>query len=228
MGLTASWQESGRVVTGRALIRLVACGARGDRRSWALVHRATNGACLMAHIDLGLDETQFPGITGPMRYRPETAKPLNELAEVLLRAPNSLTAGERELIAAYVSGLNECTFCCSSHSAFAAAQLDAGMPLVDQVRADPETATVSAKMRALLRIAAAVQQDGRKVTIEMADAARAAGATDMEIHDTVLIAAAFCMYNRYVDGLGTLASSNPDRYAESARRIVDHGYLADA
>src|SRR5690349_16896041 len=169
----------------------------------------------MAHIDLGLDETQFPGIGGLMRYRPQTAKPLNELAEVLLRAPNSLTAGERELIAAYVSGLNECTFCCSSHSAFAAVQLDSGMDLVDAVRADLDTAPVSEKLRALLRIAGAVQADGRKVTPAMIDAARAEGATDLEIHDTVLIAAAFCMYNRYVDGLGTLAPGNPERYLAS-------------
>jgi uncharacterized peroxidase-related enzyme len=181
----------------------------------------------MAHIDLGVDETQFPGINGPMRFRPETAKPLNELAEVLLRAPHSLTAGERELIAAYVSGLNECNFCCSSHSAFAAAQLDTGMHLVVQVRSDPETAPVSAKLRALLRIAAAVRDDGRKVTTDMVDAARTEGATDLEIHDTVLIAAAFCMYNRYVDGLGTLAPGNPDRYTDAARRIVEHGYLRD-
>jgi uncharacterized peroxidase-related enzyme len=180
----------------------------------------------MAHIDLGVDETQFPGITGPMRFRPETAKPLNELAEVLLRAPNSLPAGERELIAAYVSGLNECTFCCSSHSAFAAAQLDDGMDLVDQVHTDPDSAPVSAKLRALLRIAAAVRDDGRKVTPAMVDAAHAEGATDVEIHDTVLIAAAFCMFNRYVDGLGTFAPDSPDRNAESARRIVEHGYTA--
>jgi uncharacterized peroxidase-related enzyme len=179
----------------------------------------------MAHIDLGVDETRFPGINGPMEFRPETAKPLSELAEVLLRAPHSMTAGERELIAAYVSGLNECRFCCSSHSAFAAAQLDAGMTLVDQVRADLDTAPVSDKLRALLRIAGAVQQDGRKVTAAMVETAHAAGATDLEIHDTVLIAAAFCMYNRYVDGLGTLAPDNPDRYADAARRIVEHGYL---
>lgn len=181
----------------------------------------------MAHIDLGVDETRFPGINGPMEFRPETAKPLSELAEILLRAPHSMTAGERELIAAYVSGLNECRFCCSSHSAFAAAQLDAGMTLVDQVRADLESAPVSDKLRALLRIAGAVQQDGRKVTTDMVETARAAGATDLEIHDTVLIAAAFCMYNRYVDGLGTLAPDAPERYAAAAERIVERGYLAD-
>ncbi len=180
----------------------------------------------MAHIDLGVDETQFPGITGPMLYRPETAKPLNELAEVLLRAPHSLPAGERELIAAYVSGRNECDFCCASHSAFAAAQLDEGYTLVDQVRADLDSAPVSAKLRALLRIAGAVQVSGRNVTTDLIADARAEGATDLEIHDTVLIAAAFCMFNRYVDGLGTLAPAGRDAYAETARRIVEVGYGA--
>jgi uncharacterized peroxidase-related enzyme len=178
----------------------------------------------MAHIDLGVDEQQFPGITGPMHYRPETGKPLNELAEVLLRGPHTLSRGERELIAAHVSGLNECVFCCSSHSAFAAAQLPEGMALVEQVRADPETAAVSDKLRALLRIATAVRDDGRKVTDSLVADARAEGATDLEIHDTVLIAAAFCMFNRYVDGLGTLAPAEPERYAAMAQRIVSEGY----
>ncbi|WP_412543693.1 carboxymuconolactone decarboxylase family protein [Longispora sp. K20-0274] len=179
----------------------------------------------MAHIDLGLDETQHPGITGPMRFRPETAKPLNELAEALLRGPHSMTPGERELIAAYVSGLNECRFCCASHSAFAAVQLPEGMPLVDQVKADLDAAPVTEKMRALLRIAGAVQETGRKVTTAMVEAARSEGATDIEIHDTVLIAAAFCMYNRYVDGLGTFAPDDPERYLDNAQRIVERGYV---
>jgi uncharacterized peroxidase-related enzyme len=179
----------------------------------------------MAHIDLGVDETRFPGINGPMKYRPETAKPLNELAEVLLRKePHPLTPGERELIAAYVSGLNECTFCCSSHSAFAAAQLPSGMALVDQVRAGVDEAPVSPKLRALLHIAGAVQESGRKVTPDLIAAARDEGATDLEIHDTVLIAAAFCMYNRYVDGLATFAPPDPARYEEAAQHIVANGY----
>ena len=180
----------------------------------------------MAHIDLGVDEREFPGINGPMRFRPETAKPINELAEVLLRGPNSLTPGERELIAAYVSGLNECTFCTASHSAFAAAQLEGGDALVAQVRLDAGAAPISAKLQALLRIAGAVQVDGRNVTTEMVAAARAEGATDVEIHDTVLIAAVFCMCNRYVDGLGTFAPDDPDRYALAAKSIVEFGYGA--
>ncbi len=178
----------------------------------------------MAHIDLGLDEQRNPGINGLMRFRPETAQPLGELADALLRAPNSLPPGERELIAAYVSGLNECDFCAGSHSAFAAAQLAEGMSLVDQVRADLDSAPVSAKLRALLRIAAAVREDGRKVTPELVAAARTEGATDVEVHDTVLIAAAFCMFNRYVDGLGTVMPADPTAFTTSAQRIVEHGY----
>ncbi|MEV8513851.1 carboxymuconolactone decarboxylase family protein [Dactylosporangium sp. NPDC051484] len=179
----------------------------------------------MAHIDLGVDEQEFPGITGPMKYRPETAKPLNELAEVLLRGPHSLTRGERELIAAYVSGRNECTFCCSSHSAFAAAQLDGGYELVDRVvHAHDETAPITPKLRTLLAIAGAVQAGGRNVTDELVAAAREEGATDLEIHDTVLIAAAFCMFNRYVDGLATFAPQDREAYAVQAKRIVEVGY----
>jgi len=178
----------------------------------------------MAHIALGVNENDFPGISGPLIYRPETAQPLSDLAEVLLRGPSSLSRGERELIAAYVSGRNECTFCCGSHSAIAAVQLGEDVEFVEQVRGDVEQAPVSPKLRTLLRIAGAVQVSGRDVTPELINAARKAGASDLELHDTVLIAAAFCMYNRYVDGLGTVAPSDPDLYAHAAKRITETGY----
>jgi uncharacterized peroxidase-related enzyme len=168
----------------------------------------------------------LPGITSAFAFRPETARPLRELAEVLLRGPSTLTRGERELIAAYTSTLNDCQFCARSHGAFAAAQLDEGMPLVERVHADPHGAPISAKLRALLRIAAAVQRGGRAVTAEDISAARDAGATDLEIHDTVLIAAAFCMYNRYVDGLAATTPEDPALYRLAADHIVTHGYLA--
>lgn len=177
----------------------------------------------MPHIALNSDE---PGIRGLFRFRPETARPLNELVEVLLRGPSTLTPGERELIAAYVSALNDCRYCSSSHSAYAAAQLPGGMALVEQVRADAGRAPISAKLKALLRIAAAIQQSGLTVTENDVAAARAAGATDVEIHDCVLIAAAFCMFNRYVDGLATIAPEDPGLYAARAQRIVADGYLA--
>jgi len=177
----------------------------------------------MPYISLNSDE---PGIRGLFRFRPETARPLNELVEVLLRGDNTLTRGERELIAAYVSALNECRYCFSSHAAYAAAQLPGGMSLVVQVRADFAAAHLAPNLRALLGIAAAAARGGQCVSGELVAAARQDGATDVEIHDTVLIAAAFCMFNRYVDGLATIAPDDPAVYAARAERIVAHGYLA--
>ena len=136
----------------------------------------------MPHIALNSGE---PGIRGLLCFRPETGRPLSELAEVLLRGPSTLTRGERELIAAYVSALNHCQYCSSMHSACAAAQLPEGMALVEQVRADASNAPVSGKLRALLQIASAVQESGLKVSAEHIAEAREAGATDLEIHDTV-------------------------------------------
>ena len=166
-----------------------------------------------------------PGIRGLLRYRPETGRPLSELAEVLLRGPGTLPRGERELIAAYVSALNDCRYCSASHSACAAAQLPGGMALVEQVRSDAGSAPVPAKLGTLLAIAAAVTHSGLSVTAELAAQARAAGATDLEIHDAVLIAAVFCMFNRYVDGLATTAPDDPALYAAGAQRLIKHGYL---
>jgi uncharacterized peroxidase-related enzyme len=181
------------------------------------------GTKQMAHINL---QNDLPGVIGLFRYRPETAGPLSALAEALLRDPNTLSRGERELIAAYVSNLNKCKFCASSHAAFAAAQLPEGMAMVSSVCSDPERAAVSPKMRALLQVAGKVQQSGSAVTAADIGAARDAGASDVEIHDTVLIAAAFCMFNRYVDGLATTAPDDPAVYAMSADVIVTHGYPA--
>jgi uncharacterized peroxidase-related enzyme len=176
----------------------------------------------MPHITLNSNE---PGIRGLLRFRPETGRPLSDLAEVLLRGPGTLTRGERELIGAYVSGLNNCQYCTSSHSASAAAQLPGGMALVEQVRADPASAPVSQKLKALLGIASAVQRSGLDVRAQDVGAARAAGATDLEIHDTVLIAAMFSMFNRYVDGLAATAPGDPALYAAGAQRLIQHGYL---
>jgi uncharacterized peroxidase-related enzyme len=176
----------------------------------------------MAHIAL---PEGFPGISGAFTYRPETAKPMRELAHVLLHEPNSLTPGERELIATYVSSRNDCYFCQTSHAAAATCHLgDAS--IADKVRADVATAPVSAKLKALLRIAGKVQQDGKLVTAADVEAARLEGATDIEIHDTVLIAAAFSMYNRYVDGLGTWQPRDPEMYAQMGRHLADVGYTA--
>jgi len=176
----------------------------------------------MAHIELHND---LPGIRGLLVYRPETAKPLRELAEVLLVAESTLSRGERELVAAYVSRLNRCHFCCASHSAAAEAQLEDGAGLVASTLDDPGAAPLSAKLRALLAVAGKVQREGRAVTAADVEQARRAGASDLEIHDTVLIAAAFCMYNRYVDGLATWTPSDPNAYRETGRRVAKEGYV---
>jgi uncharacterized peroxidase-related enzyme len=175
----------------------------------------------MAHIDLG---NEIPGIRGLFEFRPETGAVLSNFAEVLLRGDSTLSRGERELIATYVSHLNQCRFCAGSHGACAAAQLPGGSEQVEATLADPGEAPVSAKLRALLAIAARVQESGRLVTDKDIAAARAEGAADREIHDTVLIAAAFCMFNRYVDGMAALTPDDPAYYAASGQHLAEHGY----
>lgn len=175
----------------------------------------------MPHIPL---EPGVPGIRGPMVFRPETAKPLRELAEVLLRSAHTLTPGERELIATYVSSLNDCHYCQTVHGYTAAAYLDGDEALVNLAKKYPERAAISDKLKALLAIAAKVQQSGKLVTPQDIAHARAAGATDLEIHDTVLIAAAFCMYNRYVDGLDVWMPEHDQIYRDVANRVVTVGY----
>ncbi|WP_431215878.1 carboxymuconolactone decarboxylase family protein [Puia sp. P3] len=138
----------------------------------------------MAHIDLGND---LPGIRGPMAYSPATARPLNELAEILLRSDdNSLSRGERELIGAYTSSLNDCFFCQNVHGSLAQHYLGCDMATIDAIKLDPQQAPISEKMKALLPIAAAVRRGGRHVTPALVEKAGAEGATDREIHDTVL------------------------------------------
>ena len=177
----------------------------------------------MAHIDL---QNDLPGIRGPMAYRPETAKPLNELAEILLRDDNNtLSRGERELIGAYVSSRNDCFFCQHVHGSIAQYYMQCDMQLIDDIKKDFRSTNISEKLKALLDIAGSVQKGGKFVTEEQIRNARNAGATDREIHDTVLIAAAFCMFNRYVDGLATWAPEDKQVYAQRAKMRAEEGYL---
>ncbi len=177
----------------------------------------------MAHIQL---PEGLPGIRGPMAFRPETAKPMNELAEVLLRDNNNtLTRGERELIGAYVSSLNDCFFCQNVHGAIAAHYMQCGMSYIDEIRNDFQSTSISEKLKALLAIAGSVQKGGKFVTKDQIDYAKDLGATDMEIHDTVLIAASFCMFNRYVDGLATWAPTDREVYIQRAKMRAEEGYI---
>jgi uncharacterized peroxidase-related enzyme len=161
-----------------------------------------------------------------MAFRPETARPLNELVDVLLRGPHTLSRGERELIATFVSSQNECRYCQTIHGAIAAHHLGGDEDLVACVTADAEQAAISDKLKALLVIAGKTAAGGRHVTTADVARARNLGATDLEIHDTVLIAAVFCLCNRYVDGLATWAPDDPAFYRQRAALIAEHGYTA--
>jgi uncharacterized peroxidase-related enzyme len=175
----------------------------------------------MPHISL---PEGIPGISSGFAFRPETAKPMRELAHELLYAPNTLSGAERELIATYVSSQNDCYFCQTSHGAAAAAHLGKNADTVNQVKHDFLQADISNKLKALLVVAGQVQQGGKNVSSESVQEARRLGATDVEIHDTVLIAAAFCMYNRYVDGLATWQPHDPAMYATMGQHLAEHGY----
>ncbi len=175
----------------------------------------------MPHIDLRSD---LYGITSLLDYRKEAADPLCELTQLLLRGESTLTESERELIAAYVSSLNECNFCTAAHASAScllpggdASNIKSAIRGIDEMDA-------SDKIKSLLKLAAKVQQSGLSVKMEDANEARKSGATDTEIHDTVLIAALFCLYNRYVDGLATRTPDNPLYFEVLGKRITSRGY----
>jgi len=174
----------------------------------------------MAHINV---PEGVPGIRSLVMFRPETGKYLYELAEVLLRGESPLPQADRELIAAYVSSRNECMFCMSSHAAAARCLYGENDTTVDDVLKDMQQANINPKMKALLNIAGKVQILGKEVKTEDIETARAEGATDKELHDTVLIAASFSMFNRYVDGLASLTPTDPEAYKEMGKRMVQ-GY----
>ncbi len=176
----------------------------------------------MAHIQV---PEGVPGIRSLVMFRPETGKPLYELAQVLLRGESPLTEAERELIAAYVSHLNNCMFCMSSHAAAARCLYGEEKNIVDDVLIDVQHSNVSDKVKALLNIAGKVQVSGKEVLPADIEAARKLGANDREIHDTVLIAATFCMFNRYVDGLASFTPADEKEYEAMGKRMVEKGYV---
>jgi uncharacterized peroxidase-related enzyme len=177
----------------------------------------------MPHIDL---PESMPGIT-EFAFRPETAKPMRELAHILLHTSGNdgFSSRDRELIASFASSRNTCYFCQTSHGS-AAAHLSGGdATIFDSICGDFRTAPISARLKALLAIAEQVQIDGKRVTKELVEKANTCGATDVDIHDTVLIAAAFCMYNRCVDGLATWQPRDAGMYSQMGKHMAEDGYF---
>ncbi len=172
---------------------------------------------------INVDEN-LPGIRSLMAFSPETATPMGELANLLLRSNEGLSMADRELIATHVSYLNDCFYCQQSHGAIAVCYLNGDNELVDHVKKDYLDADISDKLKALLTIAGSVQKGGKYVTPEQIEDAKSLGATDKDIHDTVLIAAAFCMFNRYVDGLAANTPTDLSSYPLRAKQIAERGY----
>lgn len=175
----------------------------------------------MTHINL---DKNLPGMRSLIAFSPDTAIPMGELANLLLRSNEGLSMADRELIGTYVSYLNDCFYCQQSHGAIAVCYLEGNTDLVEQVKKDYSRADISDKLKALLAIAGSVQRGGKFVTPEQIETAKALGATDRDIHDTVLIAAAFCMFNRYVDGLATTTPQDLSSYPLRAKQIAEKGY----
>ena len=174
----------------------------------------------MAHIEV---DKSLPGIRSLVMYRPESGEHLYALARALLRGESPIAAADRELIASYVSSLNDCDFCMKSHAA-AAKCLYENEAAANGVKPNDD-ASIDPKLKALMNIAAKTTKSGMEVTVNDVEQARSEGAGDADIHDAVLIAAVFCMFNRYVDGLASFTPTDPDVYAEMGKRMVANGYI---
>jgi uncharacterized peroxidase-related enzyme len=172
---------------------------------------------------INVDET-LPGIRALLAFSPDTASAIGEVTNLLLRTNEGLSMADREIIAAYVSYLNDCFYCHQSHGEIAACYLGGDHQLIEQIKKDYNNAKITPKLKSLLTIAASVQKGGRYVTAEQVNDAKSLGATDKDIHDTVLIAALFCMFNRYVDGLGATTPTDLSSYSARAQQIVENGY----
>ncbi len=175
----------------------------------------------MPYINL---ENSLPGIRSLVQYRPETGRHLYALVRVLLTGDSTLSKGERELIAAFVSSRNGCKFCTESHASAARILLQSQSQVVDEVLENGTSEKLDPKINALIRIAGKVQVSGKEVLPDDIDKAKASGATDLEIHDTVLISAVFCMFNRYVDGLGTSLPEDSAAFEEMGHRMISNEY----
>ena len=191
----------------------------------------------------------LPGMTALGAYRPDVYAQMAALADNMLATghPDStLDPSEREMIATYVSSLNNCTYCMTTHGAVAVAhmsstQSESAAQGTQTPKATAEKIVNSTcikrddgvdeieerpKLRSLLQVAAQVHESGQSITPEAVAEAKAFGATDMDIHDTVLIAALFCMFNRYVDGLTGELSGNIEQLKEVGTVIAERGYAA--
>ncbi len=172
-----------------------------------------------------------PGILAAIRLTPGLGVHLRGLADELLvhDFPGStLVRAQREMLATAVSAANDCFYCMDSHGAFATALLQSTgathlVPLIDTIKLGSSEG-LDPKMQALLHISRTVRRDPRELTAGDVEAALAAGATDADTQLAVLIAAAFSMYNRMVDGFRAQTPPSAEAYRARAGEIAEHGY----
>lgn len=164
---------------------------------------------------------EIPGISALFNFRPETGNVIKKLVNILMRGESTLSQSDRQIIAAYVSWLNQCQWCCNVHSAVATHLLNMNETIVQAVKDNYETAPISEKLKAFLNIASKVQKDAKTVGSADIERARNYGATDLEIHDVVLIAAVFCMNNRYVMGLDAWTPQDPVFYVAIGKELAE-------
>ncbi len=172
-----------------------------------------------------------PGILTAIRLTPGLGVHLRGLADELLVndfAGATISRGEREMLATAVSAANDCFYCMDSHGAFASANFERGgvtdsEPLIDGIKLGSFGA-FDDKMQALFHIARTVRGEPRELTAADVAAAHAAGATDADVQLAVLIAAAFSMYNRMVEGFRARTAPTADVYRDRAAEIAEHGY----
>jgi len=160
-------------------------------------------------------------------YFPPIAGPLTGLMELMMRSDQGLKKGERELIAAFVSRLNYCTSCENIHSAVACHLNGLNWEALEAIKTNFHQAPITKRLKSLLDLAEQVQQGGNKVTSALIDSLKTLGCSDQEIHDTVLISSLFCMFNRYLDGLGIVSHGTTFSLNERGKHIALHGYSAE-
>lgn len=164
-----------------------------------------------------------PGMRSLLAYYPAIAKPLTGLMKLLMRSESGVDKSESELIATYVSGLNHCKACEDIHGTVAYHLNERNEQTLRELK-DNQPVSVSARLKSLLELAANVQESGLNVSSNLIEKLKSNGCSDREIHDAVLITALFCMFNRYIDGLGIKSNDTLFSLNERGKHIAEYGY----
>lgn len=178
----------------------------------------------MAHISL---DPNLPGMRSLLAFRPAIAPSLLGLMQTIMRSNIGLSIGERELIATYVSKLNNCSQCFQIHGEVAKCFFIDQPTLINEILEDSNLSTITERQNVILNIAKNVQRGGLFVTAKQIEEAKLKGISELEIHDIVLIASLFCFFNKYSDGLGLTSNDTPETLSKRGQIMAEFGYHID-